>query len=276
VKTLKNYNRKAMNRQLNFSSTNLGNLSQNTAHQFAAQRALRIYRADAIYSYIPKNACSTMRLSLAIENGCITNEASYGWFHNNNNTFSSDLASLIKARYTFVILRCPFARLASAYLDKIVGNEPDGVMFASMIGSFGVGSVTFRDFVRAMKNPEIRDVNPHWRPQKDFLVYGQYDDYFCLEAFSDAARRIQDRTGMTIYDAREITGHGLGKFKLIDQGSHANLRAADISSLKGNNVCPSPRSLYNDELIEIVNKAFAEDIAIYERHFGKNGLMFTS
>lgn len=271
---LTNHNLETMNRQLNFSSASLGSLSQNVAHQFAAQRALRIYRSDAIYSYIPKNACSTMRLSLAIENGCIDNETDYGWFHENNNTFSADLASLIKARYTFVILRCPYARLASAYLDKVVGSGPAGAMFANMVGSTGVGSVTFRAFVGAMKNPAIRDANPHWRPQKDFLVYKQYDDYFSLEAFGEAVRQIQDKTGMTIFDARGITGHGLEKLELIDRGDHANLRASEISSLKREKVCPSPRSLYNDELVAVVNKAFAEDIALYKRHCGKKGLMF--
>jgi hypothetical protein len=264
-----------MNRQLNFSAVSLGSLNQNVAHQFAAQRALRIYRSDAIYSYIPKNACSTMRLSLAIENGCVANESDYGWFHENNNTFLADLASLIKARYTFVILRCPYARLASAYLDKVVGNEPAGAMFAKMIGSTGVGPVSFRDFVWAMRNPSIRDANPHWRPQKDFLVYKQYDDYFCLEAFGEAVRSIQDKTGMRISDARGITGHGLDKLEMIERGDHANLRAAEISALKREKKCPSPRTLFNAELIEIVNKVFAEDIEIYKQHFGKNGLMFS-
>ena len=56
-------------RLFRYTRGNLQALVQNAAHQFAAQHALSIYAADAIYSFIPKNACSTMRYTLAIANG---------------------------------------------------------------------------------------------------------------------------------------------------------------------------------------------------------------
>ena len=65
-----------------------------------------------------------MRLSLAFYNGCVDDTADFGWIHSNNATFRADLASLAGASYTFVILRCPYARLASGYLDKIVAGKP--------------------------------------------------------------------------------------------------------------------------------------------------------
>lgn len=265
-----------MIRRLNFSALSHGNLGNNAAHQFAMQRALRIYHSNTIYSFIPKNACSTMRLSLAIENGCIDNtEADHGWFHQNNDTFSADLASLITARYTFVILRCPYARLASVYLDKVVGKEPAGAMFANIMGiRSGSEGVSFDTFVRAMKNPVVRDANPHWRPQRDFLVYKQYDDYFCLEEFDKAIPQILEKAGLQIYDARRVTGHGLDKLELIEHGNHGNLCAAEILSMKLKGKCPSPRSLYNDELVAITGEVFSEDIAIYARHFDRKNMLF--
>jgi hypothetical protein len=157
----------------------------------------------------------------------------------------------------------------------VVGKEPAGVMFANIIGNrYGSEGITFDTFVRAMKNPVIRDANPHWRPQRDFLVYKQYDDYFCLEEFDKAIPRILEKIGMPIYDARRVTGHGLDKLELIDQGNHGGLRASEILSMKLKGKCPSPRSLYNDELVAIVGEVFAEDIEVYARHFDRKGLLF--
>ena len=51
------------------------NLRANPFHAFAASHALRIFHTNAIYSFIPKNGCSTMRLSLAVANGCIEGES---------------------------------------------------------------------------------------------------------------------------------------------------------------------------------------------------------
>ena len=109
-------------RQLNYTANSYVKLNKNMQHKLAQNHALRIYKSNSIYSFIPKNGCSTMRLSLALANGCISDPKDFEWIHNNSLTFSADLPSLLLADYTFVILRCPFARLASVYLDKIVST----------------------------------------------------------------------------------------------------------------------------------------------------------
>lgn len=100
-------------------------LSQNGAHGFAAQHALVHYTSGAVYSFIPKNACSTMRYSMAIANNCISGPEDWTWIHKNNGTFVATLPELVRAPYSFVILRCPHARLASVFLDKIVDRTPE-------------------------------------------------------------------------------------------------------------------------------------------------------
>jgi len=81
---------------------------------------MMIYQSNALYSYIPKNACSTLRFSVAKANGCISSLEQGHWIHANNTVFNATLAEAIKASYTFVILRCPYRRLASAYLDEFL------------------------------------------------------------------------------------------------------------------------------------------------------------
>ncbi|PLX82830.1 MAG: hypothetical protein C0617_13235 [Desulfuromonas sp.] len=264
-----------MKRRLRFSAASYGPLADNQPHRFAMERALRIYRSNAIYSFIPKNACSTMRLSLALENGCIDDVRDYECIHENNKTFASDLDHLITANYSFVILRCPFARLASVYLDKVVGREPAGHKFARMAGEQGgVEEVTFDAFVRAMRNPEVKRGNVHWRPQGDFLVYKEYDDYFSVEEFPRAVRTLRAKIDLHIHDARGLTNHGLDKHELVDGDDFSALSAETIRAMKHSGRSPRPRCLYNDELHSIVNEAYAEDIALYIDLFGPKSLMF--
>ena len=78
-------------RVLKYASSNYEPLGKNKKHQFAAAHALNIYSSNTIYSFIPKNACTTMRLSLALENGCIQSIKDFNWIHRNNATFSASL-----------------------------------------------------------------------------------------------------------------------------------------------------------------------------------------
>src|SRR5918999_530628 len=121
-------------RTLRYAGASTKPLAQNIQHAWAQQYALKVYRANAIYSFIPKNACSTMRLSLALANGCIKSAAEFNWIHHNNPTFRATLQDLAIADYTFVILRCPYARLASCFLDKFVGKYPVAWQFYDVTG----------------------------------------------------------------------------------------------------------------------------------------------
>ena len=44
-------------------------VSQNKSYTFSLAYTLSIYPLDAVYTFIPKNACSTLRYSIAIANG---------------------------------------------------------------------------------------------------------------------------------------------------------------------------------------------------------------
>jgi hypothetical protein len=69
--------------------------------------AAQNWRAEpaAIYSSIPKNACSTLRFSVALANGCVAEGADVNRIHENNETFKPTLAELVRANYAFVVLR---------------------------------------------------------------------------------------------------------------------------------------------------------------------------
>jgi len=265
-----------MKRRLRHAAASYGSLLRNNpGHALAARHALRLFRQRAIYSFIPKNACSTMRLTLAVENGCIADEQDFNWIHQNNDTFAADLESLLTADYTFVILRCPFARLASAYLDKLV--ERDYQLWNLRMHDhydFEPDNLTFREFVKKLEKPPLRRMDIHWRPQTDFLVYEDYDAYFPLEDFSQAKQELEVRLGITIMDARHLTRHGTDQYDLVRDVCFTDAAPPAIRSMKGTGQCPAPSAMYDDETISLVRRHYAGDLALYRSVFGESGILF--
>ena len=95
-------------------------VNTNKLYNWSSNYTLSIYPINAVCTFIPKNACSTLRFSIAVRNGFIRDKMDIDWIHNNNGTFKSTQREVSRARYTFIILRCPFTRIASCFLDKIV------------------------------------------------------------------------------------------------------------------------------------------------------------
>ena len=265
-----------MNRRLRYSHCQTNALAGNQFHRFANNHALVHYESGAVYSFIPKNGCSTLRLSLAIANGCIRDASQHAWIHQNNNTFVATLADLIRTPYAFVILRCPFARLASVFLDKIVGHTYEAWALIDLLDrDRPLNSLTFDAFVRLIQSSKILNGNIHWCPQVNFLVYEEYDDYFNLADMSTASRRIQEKCGLILHDARPLTRHGSDQCVVSDEFELPHLiPPVDLLQAKTQGQLPSPKSLFTDELINIVKTVYAKDFELFVRLFGEQALMF--
>ncbi|WP_366939281.1 sulfotransferase family 2 domain-containing protein [uncultured Paraglaciecola sp.] len=68
----------------------------------------------------------------------------------------------MKADYTFVVLRCPFRRLASVFLDKFVAKEPDAWQYRDVLSrKVDLDNLSFHDFVLSLKNTAILNSNIH-------------------------------------------------------------------------------------------------------------------
>lgn len=252
-----------------------GALAENERHGFAARHALCIYRSNAVYSFIPKNACTTLRYSLALDNGAIAGPEDFGWIHHNNWTFSASLRDLVTAHSSFVLLRCPFARLASFYLDKIVGQLPPAPRLLPLLPHIAsLRHLSFRQFALAMLDPAIRGHNNHWCPQSDFLVYETYSAYFCLERFAEASEGIERMTGLKVQDARALGRHDLSRFTRDGSARYCDVPAQEITALKARNLVPATEALYDDEIVAAVCQAYAEDLALYRDCFGSGTLTF--
>jgi len=250
-------------------------LDSNQAYQLASLHALCIYRSNSIFTFIPKNGCSTMRLSIALANGAISDICEYNWIHSNNSTFNPSLREINTAEYTFTILRCPFRRLASTYLDKIVERRPDSWSYLSARKrDIDISQITFDVFVRSLSYQSILRSNHHWRKQVDFLIYKKYDDYFSLENFSEAIVTIQDKSDINIQDARNFTKHGTDQLEKISGSNFSKTRPLQLLILKNQGKVPDYSSMYSDELIKLVKNIYADDINLYKKYFNKSQLLF--
>lgn len=238
-------------------------LTSNLRHIFAHRHVFHIYRSNSLYSMIPKNACSTMRLSISMANGAVKDPSK--WFYGNNQTFKPSLSELMRADYSFVILRCPYARLASCFLDKFIGGWPVAAIFArTMNNGISVEDTTFKMFVNGLKDDTVLGANIHWRPQVEFLVFEEYDDYFCLERFAAAAAVIEEKSGIKIVDAREITKHGLGAVEFVEEGrDFSEVTVGELRELRKENLSPRPRNLFDDEVVTAANEIYESDFAIF-------------
>ncbi len=261
-------------RQLRYAADKPVALERNIAHQRAASHALVHYGSGTVYSFIPKNACTTLRLSLAVANGCVTDLDDWTWIHLNNATFQADLRDLAAAPFTFTVLRCPHARLASVFLDKILMRGAEyWDLFHAENDQLDHDTLTFRDFVTLMLKPGRLRSNIHWRPQIDFLVYDDYDAWYTVEAFGAAAAGIETRA-FPIIDARGLSRHGTDQVALLEQGCFADTPCLELAGMRRGGHLPAHGALYDDKLATRVAKAYAEDITLYRDRCGAAGLSF--
>ncbi|WP_339618957.1 sulfotransferase family 2 domain-containing protein [uncultured Marinimicrobium sp.] len=252
-----------------------GALNTNQQFMLSKSHALALYRANAIYSFIPKNACSTLRYSVAIANGCLQPGGDINWIHANNATFSVSLREAFLADYTFVVLRCPFRRLASVFLDKIVGKEaPTAWTYYSLIGrERPLDEVTFEYFVRSLLERGLLKHEIHWRPQVDFLLYKEYSDVFCVENFSNAVQVLKDKIGFDVHDARDLTKHGSDRYSSIKEGLWHDVPVKELYALKMSGQLPSTDGMYPRHLHAAVSNAYKDDIDFYSRFFDSDLLL---
>ena len=242
-------------------------LKENRRHNFSALYSLSVYPLDAVYTFIPKNACSTLRFSIAIANGFIDGINDIEWIHSNNQTFVSTQREIAKAKYTFTILRCPFTRVASSFLDYIVDGD-----FTFKDLNENKLSINFFEFLQIIQSQAREDRDQHWRNQSDFLHYEIYDDYFSLESFSYAIKTLSDK-GLDIKDTRKYIKHDISSLKRID-GDFSKIKEVELKKIKDDGFAPNYESMFTKAEIELVQDIYSDDLKLYKSHFGDEQLLF--
>ena len=244
------------------------NLNENKLHSFTKAFCARHLKSNAICTWIPKIACSNLRYSIAVSNGLISGPSDIGWIHANNDSLGASNSELLNADYTFVILRNPFKKLLSYYLDKIcnytINIEYDqSYDFANKLFNSEMNP-SFNDFVNTLwERPDLLDQDIHTKKQCDFLIYKAYDDYFSIEAYEETIESIKNKTGLLIHDVRDIntirTTKGL---KESNDFAHT-LNANEIRKLIQEGKKPNPLQMYTPEMAKKTAALYLPDILLY-------------
>jgi hypothetical protein len=272
--------------------------SKSAAHRFRMRHALSVYRRDAIYTYIPKNACTTLRYSISLDNGIINNDESFEYISDVNVLTQALLRDVLTARYRFVFLRCPFRRLSSVFLDKALSeryrflylmyhvDRDAGVLEKTrkaiarrMVNrlrgnALNLSRFTFRDFIRRLHVRGATMTNHHWAPQSSFLLFDEYDDYFSVERAGQGFEALTSRTGLRIIDARRLSRHGTDSLEQVDDRLYADTPVSDLAAMRAVGRVPAHRAMYDDELIGLVRQIYRHDLALYRDRCGPEDLLF--
>ena len=88
-----------------------------------------------------------------------------------------------------------------------------------------------------------------------------------FEKFNEYINKIEKYANIKIYDTRSLKPFGLNKYEKISDTYYGNFKGSEINELKKVCKIPSIKSLFNDDLINLVNKLYHEDISLYKNQF---------
>lgn len=251
-------------------------MENNQAHVFAQQRTLLHLKSNTVCTWIPKNACSNLRYSIALANGVISTKYDVAWIHNIHNSLYASNKELLTAKYSFVVLRNPFKRLLSFFLDKICHKNSESENDTSYRDAqhlFNVsGETTFEDIVTSIwSDPELLSLEQHIRPQSDFLIFQKYDSYYQLEKFSDFTEDIAQKINLKIIDVRDFNSIHTSKGLIETDAINSNTSVDEIKKFLTKGEKPMASNMYTDEMIQRVSAIYFNDILIYLKNT-KHGL----
>jgi hypothetical protein len=260
-------------RSFKYSHLSYAKLSENPYFNFAKDFCLIDFKTRSVFTFIPKNGCTSLRTSLAISNGFIPDIKHLDWIHNNNTTMTCSLLELFNAPSASIILRCPFERIASCFFDKFTIKRINSDFYDAYINS-DPNIYSFIDFLKSLTLNSNLLADIHWIPQVSYLLFDDYDNYYNLKD-DNLESKIFDTHGLIFYDTRKYSLHNTSNLKLNGNFSeNAHLSITEITIMRNNYELPSYESIYNSEAIELVNQIYADDIKFFKDKFGDSSTLF--
>lgn len=213
------------------------------------------------FNFIPKNACSTIKNTLRhYSDGFV----SVDFLHN-------DLDFIKPYELDFdwkilLIVRDPFDRIVSAYLDKIINPVEENALklVIQLFKERGLiyrpgKSIPFIFFLEWISTQPLEFLDAHWRPQSSLLRFDNYTDIFHLETLG--AQWASSKFGVN-YPLITFDSHGTSKSTHVFE-DRDKLVSIDGDFLYGYictvNSFPNKESFKTDRTLELVNSIYKDD-----------------
>ena len=244
-----------------------------------------------IYCYVPKVACSSLKRWFLQIAGVPLAEARPTIHPYVERRFSLAALPRQEARrllhddtvFRFAVVRNPFSRLVSAYLNKIVRPEGPGmgVIKADQKGrlwqpgkrlryewrKFRTGrgyqaeiGLSFREFLSYIARRKPAKLNAHWRPQTLILGNVRFHALLPLEQMDVGFARVCARLGLPA--GLEMVNRTRRKAKSNDANCYTDWSTAELRTL---GAAPRYELFYDEETRRLAAKLYDEDIALCER-----------
>jgi hypothetical protein len=183
--------------------------------------------------------------------------------------------------FKFTVVRDPWKRLTSAYLNKLVDvDNPDELLPSARTvieGFYAMKclkpdyekSITFRQFLDYIAATEERYLDVHWKTQNAFLENIKLDFVGKLETLSDDFEYIKRRINLKenlVLPKQNVTNYE----KAVDSPyNYADLYPKELKQLERR---PNYQSYYTSDLVDLVKQRYKCD---FER-FGYDDLTISS
>lgn len=203
---------------------------------------------NLVYFNNPKVACSTIKFNLWLASDQKLGVKTYSGsphareispFARDVFSLDADSSSRLHSATTFSVVRNPFVRILSAYLDKV---GEDQIVWYSIVKRFGLKEsitkkeLSFRDFIAIIMSEPDELLDTHFRSQYINLMWpiGAPDFLGYIENFAEVVEFLRrNNVGCVTFQAHATRAGGL-----VDE-------------------------YYTDEIVEMVRNRFADDFRIF-------------
>ncbi|MEM9923974.1 MAG: sulfotransferase family protein [Cyanobacteria bacterium P01_D01_bin.50] len=191
-----------------------------------------------------------------------------------NYTYAQALQIINSDYFKFVIVRNPWARLVSTYLNLFVRlfEKKQITQLAKDSAKYIYGeddfekyedSIKFEQFVQYVCNTDDKIIDPHCKSQYFFLGGLKYDFIGRMENLSHDLEYIKNRLNLSLELPKVNKTDYSTPSDIIN--NYPTLSASDLRSLKTG--FPSYQNFYTPELIDLVAERYAKDIEMFGYEF---------
>ena len=246
-----------------------------------------------VYCPIPKVACSSFK-RLAVELSELQHQSevlnlppklfhayvdhNLSFFANYLNRRQEAMALLDNPDYfKFAIVRNPWDRLTSAYLNKFV--KPIDIEQSSSPGKQVVEAhfqgqnlpvdyargITFKEFIAYLLTHSDEEIDGHWQPQSMFINHNKFDYLGRIETLSTDFQAIANRIGVkSNLGWANRSQRAESKTNLASE-VYADYTPAQLRQLPQ---YPGYTEFYTPELLALVKQRYTEDVENFGYQFG--------